>query len=51
MGQTLGHKLINITAEATKWQTYRSKIPAGHSGFMFKGILLRDGSHFVVLWI
>ncbi|MEQ1552248.1 serine hydrolase [Sphingorhabdus sp.] len=47
----LGRELINIPFEASKWQRYRSKMPAGDSHSTGKGILLRDRSHFGVLRI
>jgi hypothetical protein len=45
----LGHKLINHAFEAAKWQTYRAEMHAGDSIAIFKGISVRDGSHFAVL--
>jgi hypothetical protein len=46
--QPLGSGLINRTAEAAKWQTYRAEMHAGDSIAIFKGISVRDGSHFAV---
>jgi hypothetical protein len=39
---------MSIVIEASKWQRYRSKMPAADSGSTGKGILLRDRSHFDV---
>jgi thiazole synthase len=46
--RTLGSGPIKCTVEASKWQRYRSKMPAADSHSTGKGILFRDQSHFGV---
>ncbi len=41
----LGSGPITDTVEASKWRTYRAKLPAGKAGCLSKGNLVREGSH------